>query len=175
MPFPWSGPAGSPVAEWVWCRRHAADVGLNRSAASGEGTTVRILAVRISGVCNDRVCDACSGCRLVGIGLVSSRFCRYGLSGPANGRVDCEPGAVLEAVHMAIADLAAVLVAVRAGLGGDCVRVGSRLEMGEIDLLSARDAVEKARLEIDLAGPRGCRRPGDGAALRGVGRAAERG
>jgi len=54
---------------------------------------------------------------------------------------------------MAIADLAAVLVAVRAGLGGDCVRVGSRLEMGEIDLLSARDAVEKARLEIDLAGP----------------------
>src|SRR5664280_3461191 len=64
-----------------------------------------------------------------------------------------EPGAVLEAVHMAIADLAAVLVAVRAGLGGDCVRVGSRLEMGEIDLLSARDAVEKARLEIDLAGP----------------------
>jgi len=89
MPFPWSGPAGSPVAEWVWCRRHAADVGLNRSAASGEGTTVRILDVRISGVCNDRVCDACSGCRLVGIGLVSSRFCRYGLSGPANGRVDC--------------------------------------------------------------------------------------
>jgi hypothetical protein len=63
-----------------------------------------------------------------------------------------EPGAVLKAVHMAIADLAAVLVAVRAGLGGDCVRVGSHLEMGEIDLLSARDAVEKARLEIDLAG-----------------------
>ena len=25
--------------------------------------------------------------------------------------------------------------------------------MGEIDLLSARDSVEKARLEIDLAGP----------------------
>src|SRR5664279_3876750 len=54
---------------------------------------------------------------------------------------------------MAIADLAAVLVAVRAGLGGDCVRAGSHLEMGEIDLLSARDAVEKARLDIDLAGP----------------------
>ena len=64
-----------------------------------------------------------------------------------------EPGAVLEAAHTAIADLAAVLVAVRAGLGGDCVRAGSHLEMGEIDLLSARDAVEKARLEIDLAGP----------------------
>ena len=64
-----------------------------------------------------------------------------------------EPGAVLEAAHSAIADLAAVLVAVRAGLGGECVRAGSDLEMGEIDLLSARDAVEKARLEIDLAGP----------------------
>ena len=64
-----------------------------------------------------------------------------------------EPRAVLEAAHTAIADLAAVLVAVRTGLGGDCVRAGSHLEMGEIDLLSARDAVEKARLEIDLAGP----------------------
>ena len=64
-----------------------------------------------------------------------------------------EPGAVLDAAHSAIADLAAVLVAVRAGLGGECVRAGSHLEMGEIDLLSARDAVEKARLEIDLAGP----------------------
>ena len=63
-----------------------------------------------------------------------------------------EPAAVLEAVHMAITDLAAVLVAVRAGLGGECVRAGSHLEMGEIDLLSARDAVDKARLEIDLAG-----------------------
>ena len=64
-----------------------------------------------------------------------------------------EPGAVLDAAHTAIADLAAVLVAVRTGLGGECVRAGSHLEMGEIDLLSARDAVEKARLEIDLAGP----------------------
>ena len=64
-----------------------------------------------------------------------------------------EPGAVLEAAHSAIADLAAVLVAVRAGLGAECVRAGSHLEMGEIDLLSARDAVEKARLDIDLAGP----------------------
>ena len=59
----------------------------------------------------------------------------------------------MDAAHSAIADLAAVLVAVRAGLGGECVRAGSHLEMGEIDLLSARDAVEKARLEIDLAGP----------------------
>ena len=64
-----------------------------------------------------------------------------------------EPGAVLEAAHTAIADLAAVLVAVRSGLGGESVPAGRHLEMGEIDLLSARDAVEKARLEIDLAGP----------------------
>lgn len=64
-----------------------------------------------------------------------------------------EPGAVLDAAHTAISDLAAVLVAVRTGLGGGCVRAGSHLEMGELDLLSARDAVEKARLEIDLFGP----------------------
>ena len=64
-----------------------------------------------------------------------------------------EPGAVLEAAHTVLSDLAAVLVAVRVALGDDCVRAGSHLEMGEIDLLSARDAVEKARLEIDLAGP----------------------
>ena len=64
-----------------------------------------------------------------------------------------EPGAVLEAAHTAIADLAAVLVAVRSGLGGESVPAGRHLEMGEIDLLSARDAVEKARLETDLAGP----------------------
>ena len=63
-----------------------------------------------------------------------------------------EPGAVLEAAHTAIADLAAVLVAVRTGLGAGSVRAGSHLEMGEIDLLSARDAVEKARLELELAG-----------------------
>ena len=56
-----------------------------------------------------------------------------------------EPGAVLEAAHTAIADLAAVLVAVRSGLGGESVPAGRHLEMGEIDLLSARDAVEKAR------------------------------
>src|SRR5664279_1206596 len=52
------------------CRR----CGSEPLAASGERTTVQILDVRVSGVCNDRVCDACSGCRSVGIGLVSSRF-----------------------------------------------------------------------------------------------------
>ena len=64
-----------------------------------------------------------------------------------------EPGAALEAVQTAIADLAVVLAAVRSGLGGEGVRVGRQLEMGEMDLLSARDTVEKARLELDLAGP----------------------
>jgi len=80
---------------------------------------------------------------------------RFGTSAAAEqGRVEMtEPGAVLAAVDMAIADLAVVLVAVRSGLGGECVRAGRQLEMGEMDLLSARDAVEKARLEFDLAGP----------------------
>lgn len=64
-----------------------------------------------------------------------------------------EHAAALEAAHTAISDLAAVLVAVRAALGGDCVRARNQLEMGEIDLLSAQDAIEKARWEIDLAAP----------------------
>ena len=64
-----------------------------------------------------------------------------------------EPGLVLDAVQTAMADLAVVLAAVRTGLGPDDVRTGRHLEMGEMDLLSARDAVEKARLEFDLAGP----------------------
>jgi len=63
-----------------------------------------------------------------------------------------EPGAVLDAVQAAIADWAVVLAAVRSGLRGECARAGRHLEMGEMDLLSARDAVEKARLEFDLAG-----------------------
>jgi hypothetical protein len=64
-----------------------------------------------------------------------------------------EPGAVLDAVQTAMADLAVVLEAVRSGLGGECARAEQHLEMGEIDLLSARDAVEKARLAFDFAGP----------------------
>lgn len=63
-----------------------------------------------------------------------------------------EPGAVLDAVQAAMADLSVVLLAVKSGLGGECARAGRHLEMGEMDLLSARDAVEKARLEIDLGG-----------------------
>lgn len=64
-----------------------------------------------------------------------------------------EPGAVLDAVQAAIADWAVVLAAVRSGLRGECARAGRHLQMGEMDLLSARDAVEKARLDIDFAGP----------------------
>lgn len=64
-----------------------------------------------------------------------------------------ELAAALGAVHTAISDLAAVLVAVRAALAGDCVRARNHLEMGEIDLLSAQDAVEKACWEVDLIVP----------------------
>lgn len=63
-----------------------------------------------------------------------------------------DPGPVLDAVQAAIADWAAVLAAVRSGLGGECDQAGRHLEMSELDLLSARDAVEKARLDIDAAG-----------------------
>jgi|SRR6478735_9176009 len=68
-----------------------------------------------------------------------------------------EPGLVLDAVQTARADLAVVLAAVRTGLGPDDVRAGRHLEMGEMDLLSARDAVEKACLDMNVA-----RTPDDG-------------
>lgn len=63
-----------------------------------------------------------------------------------------EPGLVLDAVQTAIADLAVVLAAVQSGLGPEDVRAGRHLEMGEMDLLSARDAIEKACLDINVAG-----------------------
>jgi hypothetical protein len=43
-----------------------------------------------------------------------------------------EQSEALAAAHTAISDLAAVLVAVMAGLDGDCVRARNHLEMGEI-------------------------------------------
>src|SRR4051794_16503457 len=64
-----------------------------------------------------------------------------------------EPEALLDAVQTAMTDLAVVLLAVRSELGGECAPAGRHLEMGEMDLLSARDAVEKARLAFDFAGP----------------------
>lgn len=63
-----------------------------------------------------------------------------------------EPGVLLDAVQTTIADLAVVLAAVRSGLDADDVRAGRYLEMGEMDLLSARDAVEKACLDLNVAG-----------------------
>lgn len=67
----------------------------------------------------------------------------------ARRRVDMtEPGAVLKAVDEVLADLAVVLTTVRSGLGAECARAGRHLEMGEMDLLAARDAVEKACWEI---------------------------
>lgn len=63
-----------------------------------------------------------------------------------------EPGVLLDAVQTTIADLVVVLAAVRSGLDPDDVRAGRHLEMGEMDLLSARDAVEKACLDLNSAG-----------------------
>jgi hypothetical protein len=55
----------------------------------------------------------------------------------------------LAAVHTAITELAAIVAGARAALGGG--RSGNQLEMAEIDLLSARSAIEKACWEIDFA------------------------
>ena len=47
-----------------------------------------------------------------------------------------------------IDDLAALLVCARGVLRGDSVEVSNHLEMAEMDLLSARDAIEKACWDI---------------------------
>ena len=64
-----------------------------------------------------------------------------------------EPGAALDTARAAISDTAAVLATIIAALGEHCAPAKNHLKMGEMDLLSARDAVEKARWEIDLSGP----------------------
>ena len=61
-----------------------------------------------------------------------------------------EPGAELTAVHSAITELAAIVAGARAALSG---RSGNQLEMAELDLLSARSAIEKACWEIDFEPP----------------------
>ena len=61
-----------------------------------------------------------------------------------------EPGAELTAVHTAITELAAIVAGARAALS---VRSGNQLEMAELDLLSARSAIEKACWEIDFEPP----------------------
>ena len=63
-----------------------------------------------------------------------------------------EPGAELAAVHSAITELAAIVAGARAAFGGDG-RSGNQLEMAEMDLLSARSAIEKACWELDLEPP----------------------
>ena len=64
-----------------------------------------------------------------------------------------EPGAALETARAAISDTAAVLAAIITAFGEHCAPARNHLKMGEMDLLSARDAVEKARWEIDLSEP----------------------
>ena len=61
-----------------------------------------------------------------------------------------EPGAELTAVHTAITELAAIVAGARAALSG---RSGNQLEMAELDLLSARSAIEKACWELDFEPP----------------------
>jgi len=63
-----------------------------------------------------------------------------------------EPGAELTAVHTAITELAAIVAGARAALGG-AGRAGNQLEMAEMDLLSARSAIEKACWELDFEPP----------------------
>ena len=63
-----------------------------------------------------------------------------------------EPGAELAAVHTAITELAAIVVNAKAALGDDG-RAGNQLEMAEIDLLSARSAIENACWELDFEPP----------------------
>ena len=65
-----------------------------------------------------------------------------------------EPSTELTAVHSAITELAAIVAGARAALSG---RSGDQLEMAELDLLSARSAIEKACWEIDFVPPT----PGD--------------
>ena len=61
-----------------------------------------------------------------------------------------EPSTELSAVHSAITELAAIVAGSRAALSG---RSGNQLEMAELDLLSARSAIEKACWEIDFEPP----------------------
>ena len=61
-----------------------------------------------------------------------------------------EPSTELTAVHSAITELAAIVAGARAALSG---RAGNQLEMAEMDLLSARSAIEKACFELDFEPP----------------------
>ena len=63
-----------------------------------------------------------------------------------------EPGAELTAVHTAITELAAIMAGARVAFGG-IGRAGNQLEMAEMDLLSARSAIENACWELDVEPP----------------------
>ena len=62
-----------------------------------------------------------------------------------------EPGSELTAVHTAITELAAIVAGARGSLGGGWS--DNQLEMAEMDLLSARSAIENACWEIDFEPP----------------------
>jgi hypothetical protein len=61
----------------------------------------------------------------------------------------------LIAAQKTIDDLAAVLVRARSAFGGDSAQISNHLEMAELDLLSARDAIEKACWDINDLTPAG--------------------
>jgi hypothetical protein len=58
--------------------------------------------------------------------------------------------AVLLAAQLSIAELAAVLRTGRSAVGGESIEIGHQLEMAELDLLSAQDALEKACWQADI-------------------------
>ncbi|HEY5843580.1 MAG TPA: hypothetical protein VIU87_19340 [Mycobacterium sp.] len=54
------------------------------------------------------------------------------------------------AAQMLIGELAAVLSTGRFAVGGESIEIGRQLEMAELDLLSAQDALEKACWQADI-------------------------
>jgi hypothetical protein len=64
-----------------------------------------------------------------------------------------EPSTELAALHTAITELAAIVAGARAALRRGAGRAGNQLEMAEMDLLSARSAIEKACFELDFEPP----------------------
>lgn len=67
---------------------------------------------------------------------------------PANVMTEC--WATLVAAQVAIDELAAVLRIGRSAVGNDSIQISHQLEMAELDLLSAQDALQKACWEADL-------------------------
>jgi hypothetical protein len=80
----------------------------------------------------DRGCTGGAVVEAVTAGRRNHRTCR-----------ETQSWAGLIAAQKSIDDLAAVLVRARAALGGVAVQISNHLEMAEMDLLSARDAIER--------------------------------